>query len=397
MIKKSYLEEVLLSFLIIFSITPLWHSFGGNAFNTYLIVSIIFIGLKKNSFHIDKYSLFFISFLVITGSLNLIYWKDFKLISFLLFIITSSLIIPEIRIKSIINFTHISSTILIILIIGGFIGFIYHYLGFPAIHEIKNPDGRSNFLFLSTYSNIVYPKFIRPSGIFDEPGTFSFIICFVVTLRNIFGMSNLRSMILLIGGLITFSFAHFIFTLLFLINFLKSRKTVFLVIFLGILIISNNTISQILNTYLFTRVNNGITSDGRFNLMINAFDVLVEYKHSFLYGLDPSCTYDIDQCKTISGYFSENPLSPLASSGLLISWPYYLFIGFFLFNLGGLRPKTLWNYIPFVLLFLQRPNVLNHGYSTMAYLIFFLALNFKSEELKDFINNNRQEWRKIPR
>lgn len=105
-----------------------------------------------------------------------------------------------------------ATSLFLVFIILSIIGVLYHLMGGHSLFSLVNADGRDNNFYLSTFSNSETFT-IRPSAIYDEPGAFSFYICTLVIMRSRLRMSCQISAILLIGGMITQSITHVLFTL----------------------------------------------------------------------------------------------------------------------------------------------------------------------------------------
>ena len=104
--------------------------------------------------------------------------------------------------------------------------------------------------------------------------------------------------------------------------------------------------------------------------MNNAADLLVSDYRVVLFGADPSCRFDYNDCKSKFPLMGENPLFPLASTGILVSWPYYGAVFVFLFSpLFGRKYLVVFG---FGLLMLQRPGLMGIGVSMLAVAVLWL-------------------------
>ncbi|MEQ2016296.1 hypothetical protein ABLB90_06830 [Photorhabdus bodei] len=270
------------------------------------------------------------------------------------------------------------SWIMLFLCIGAAVGFVYALLGGEPILKIKNPDGRESDLFLSTMTNWTAGKLIRPSGLFDEPGAFSFFICLTCAMRNLLNKDRKFTWLLLFLGFITLSVAHVIYVFFHAISEkIRIKKLFFplIIIMFSFSIFSfNNEESKLINKYFLDRfkIENGkMAGDNRTDLMINAYNMIDE--SSFFFGKDHACITDIDNCNARHPPFGENILSPLALTGLFLSLPYYLIFLSIIF-LGFRKRKNLY-FVGVMLLLCQRPYVMSYGYSLIILLFYILALN----------------------
>jgi hypothetical protein len=101
--------------------------------------------------------------------------------------------------------------------------------------------------------------------------------------------------------------------------------------------------------------------------MVNAAEHLSAHPKSIFFGADPSCRFEQDICKKKFPMMGENPLSPLVSNGIFISWPYYLTLAI-LFIAPVFGRKFIVSFA-FGALLLQRPYMLGIGYSLIGLLV----------------------------
>ncbi len=370
-----YINVFLLFFTAFVSTSPLWYNLGGNAFITYLIIFSLFI--MAHGFKPFNKKLLLLAFLVFFGSfIPAIFWFDFRYIVYSFYFIFSLFLVSKLSFRDFLSFINISTSFFIIILIGCWIGFLFYLGGGNPLGSITNPDGRANYFFITTFSNILYEGFIRPSGIYDEPGTLAFFVSFVIFTRCILHLKIGPTVILLILGFITFSYAYFIFSALIFFTFFNKRNFVYLLVTTSIvfIFIFKSSLFQLFDTYLFTRVAGGLQEDGRYILFQNALRILKSEPSTIFLGLHPDCIFNIEKCNSISGYFSENPLAPIVAMGLFLSWPYYFFIAFIIIKLFRFQVHS-YLLFAFGIQFLQRPNVMSHGYSLLAVSAIWLFIN----------------------
>jgi hypothetical protein len=170
---------------------------------------------------------------------------------------------------------------------------------------------------------------------------------------------------------VTFSLAHLLFMFLFgMSERLTPRRVAYLGLTVAVLVgvASSIGVQQLYRDYLFARVTLDIAHQGgfqsRLDLARNAARELGRVEGAVVFGVDADCTVDYWACRAKWPYMAENPLGPLALHGLLLAWPYYLFLAAgLLFMFLGRRNFA---FLALVLLFLQRPYVMSFGYSFFA-------------------------------
>lgn len=288
-------------------------------------------------------------------------------------------------------FINYSTKFIYILLVGAYIGLFWKILGGNELLNFPNPDGRLNSIFPFTLSNSVYSNLIRPSGIYDEPGAFSFFICSLAVIRDIFGKNKRQTLLLLILGIVTFSVAHTIFLLVYLIQFLKSKKQ------FGLILIASATLlfssqfidknSMIYNVFLirFTIDSNGkIHGDNRTNNLIEAYNILKENPRFIISGKKKSKSVFVNETE-----YGANPLGFILNYGLLLSIPYLIVIAVFLLSI--LKGKVYTSVLGFGLLLMQRDYLYVVSYSTVTaiILICYLHISNTNEKTNDITFCNK--------
>ena len=376
--------------VFIFGLSPLAYTIGINFSLLSLIVMILIATrintiVKNNNFHLFlliplSFSLSFISF---------IYWGGDSIIIFLFpwFYLMSYLYTLGSDSEDIKIFTVMSSKVLTVFIIGAWFGFIYNLVGGQSLAGIELKGGNSELeFFLTTFSKrggvASVIGVIRPTAIYDEPGAFAFIICVVALLRHKIQLDKKMTWFLLIGGMITFSLSLYIYILFYIFSLLKiDRKSVkILPIVIAIILIMSTFLPKleffdrlIINRFKVNKATGKLVGDNRSEAMELAINY-IEPKMIF-WGIDKLCIENVFECTYRYGRFGDNPVYPLVSFGILLSWIYYLIL-LMLFK-QGLRGRSNIVYLGLLLLFLQRPYFLNLIYS------FFV---FYSIRAKDILN-----------
>lgn len=277
-----------------------------------------------------------------------------------------------------------------VLVIGALIGFIYSMFGGKPLFIILNPDGRKNYFFLTTFSNAIIGKFIRPSGVFDEPGALSFFLCIVAIIRIISGKRQSGTWFIMIGGLVTISLAHILFfcTLLPIINFKKKKTLVIIVSVVTLLIIlfsfsevGKSIFSLISGRLSLNKTNSFISNNSRTSIIENCLYIFRnDYSlKKFVFSLNPGY---MDSKYTIYqnyGKLGENPFSPLLYYGLLIAWPYYFLLIYLL--ILSIKKRDNIVFLGLALLLLQRPNITNIGYAFLIFMPISLYKKIKKDNI----------------
>jgi hypothetical protein len=319
-------------------------------------------------------------FIMVLAGVPAIYWMDFRYVPAPVFFLFSLFLIQLADDRAIEMFVTLSTSLIFIVLLGAVIGFVLVTLGMQPLFEIPNNDGRPNYFFGTTFSNSWWGGIIRPSGIFDEAGMLSFMVCGVAALRALRGRNMRVTWLLLILGFVTLSLAHLVYvTLHFAAERLRFQNLIGIIATLLPIVLLAGYLGgfEILEKRLLTRATiteaGQIVGDNRSSRMLNAFQHLDENPESILFGAHPSCRFDYLKCKEKFPLMGENPLSPMVFQGLFMSWPYYLALGFlFLSPLFGRRYIVS---MAIGALLLQRPYFLDISYSLIALLVIAVTMN----------------------
>jgi len=350
-----------------------------------LALLIIFVFKIKSSFKYHKVAITSICFLIILGLLHSLYWQEFTFILPIYFY-SIFFILFSFSKSDFFEYTNYLSLILMVMLIFSLVGFIYASLGYPPMFAIPNEDSRLNSFYLTTFSNTYSFGFIRPSGLFDEPGALSFFICMTVALRESFGMERKTSWTLLLLGLVTSSIMHFIFMGLFLLEteFLSFKRIsnsflkILAIIFIFILLeysFFNTILSSLISK--FQLFEGRLAGDNRSILFFNALDYL--NLKVFFFGLDIDCMMHFDSC-SLKGYeqYGENPITLLVHWGIFLALPYYLVLTYLVIR--SIINKDLVMFGIFLLL-LQRPNVMSYGYAVIIFIYLYSIWQSKKQNI----------------
>ncbi len=291
------------------------------------------------------------------------------------YLILTFSILSVVRNNEIVVFTEISSKFLLIFLIGACIAIALNIIGLSYIYSYVAANGREQFFYYTSFGHL-HGAVLRPSGIYDEPGTLAFMLASILVLRRIFDLNQKHSLVLLFLGFSTFSVAYVVFSFFYLFSMNlngKNRRTTFLLILVFITGSSFSGFIDLFQSAVINRVEIGgdaiHVSGGRQSLMELAQYNLSTTRDAYLWGVDPFCTINNEACLS-KGYMSENPLAPLAEHGLFIAWPYYLFLS--LLVILSFKGRKYLIYLAIGSIFLQRPYLLNYGVSLLGILPIYL-------------------------
>lgn len=356
----------------------------GNIFSLLCIAWIFF------HYHSIRFtpSIYLAAIATIAGSLLCAaYWGQLKLAVLPIYFVSALLLVSRLDSEEIAYFADIASKVLVVMLVGCVIGFLYVFFGGQALIEFPNEDGRMNGLYLTTLSNSKVLNILRPAGIFDEPGTLSFVLCMIAAIRHSLRMDKRTTWIMLSLGLITFSMAQAVYVLLHLAAELKTSTARALKYTIGFVAIGTTVIAfvpmiyAVLSNNLFQRFvlqDGALVGDNRSSLFVSAVNHL--NGRVFWWGLDADCITNRAACIQ-KGYdaFGENPLAPLVLYGVFNSWPYYMLqaalLTFFLWRRNLVAMGVF-------LVLLQRPNVMSYSYAILI-LLAFKAIWYSSVSRRD--------------
>lgn len=380
---KFFFQQKLLPLLIVFmafvAMSPVLSNFGWRGiFSLVIVVGITLFFLSSTSLKAKKWFIYLTLLIFISSSITGLYWVDIRYIFANIFIIGILFLIQFSTLQIISKAVDIASVLLLIIVIGSVIGFVIAFLGLPSMTQILNPDGRPNHFFYTTLSNAVMGNIIRPAGIYDEPGALSFYICAIAVMRHMLGKNNKLTWSLLMLGFVTLSLAHLIYVLFHLIaerltkNNLKSVMLIFLTASSLIFITGFNSVieDELLLRLVFSQETGSFEGDNRTEIVANVFNHIKNDKSILLFGADPSCRFSGGDCRLEYGQYGSNFLSPVFSTGIFVSWFYYLVI--LLFLISPLLGRRYFVVFGFGLLLLQRPDMLGLPASMVSILILFL-------------------------
>lgn len=377
----------LIFFMSFVAMSPIF--FHMNWRGIYSLIIVTFILLFFWITGRKKLKLWFVNFVLvslITATITALYWGDSRYLLSLLFVYFSVFIAQFFNTTVLDKVINISSFFILVILILAAVGFLLAQMGISPILDFPNPDGRTNYFFYTTLTNIYEGNYIRPSGIYDEPGALSFYTCFIAAIRHLVRKDNKLTWIILSLGFISFSLAHLIYCLIHLISEKLNKKNLIQlssVILISLIMIFSTDMYKTINDRLIERLsmteNGTLAGDNRSYRMFNAIELIKSEPNIFLFGADPSCRFDYSICQKKFPPIGENPLSPLAFEGILVSWPYYFIL---LFLLG--MPIAGRHYLVCVgigLLLLQRPSALGLSAAMVTIMLVYICCNL--------LNNSR--------
>jgi hypothetical protein len=299
--------------------------------------------------------------LMVTPLITALYWGDYYII------FSSSLVICALYVMQNIDRTmldrilsHATSYIFIILTLS-IIAFFYRLYGGESLYSYVDNNGRVNNLYLTSFSTYEIYNFIRPAGIYDEPGALSFYVCAIAALRNLLNKDSKQTWVLLVMGLVTFSVAHVVYMITHFAVEKQSlsnvRNLLYLISVMVVAVIATNSGDYVNNFFLSRLLPTGteseVVGDNRSILLFNSLIYLAHNPMAILFGADETCRFNFNVCEPQFPPMGENPLTLLVYYGLFLSWPYYLFLLIML--LSPIFGKRYWVTFGMGLLFAQRP------------------------------------------
>ena len=353
--------------------SPIFHAYGISYQMRAMIVLVFdFFLLIKNRFQIPLHFLRYLSLLLIMGVITAIGNKGIEFIFLLYCLIFYSLLINLSTEDDISKFVDIASIFLIILEIGAYIAFVYFILGGKSLWSFPNPDGRQNDLWLTTFTNAWVSFYIRPAGIYDEPGSFAFFIICICILRIKYKKNPKITLFILLLGYITTSLAYIICSFFVYLELRKKfsykYKQILCLLLVLLIFALLSCCYNVLNTMIFSRfiidpTTHIMKGDNRSSQITNAIQYIKDY--GFLFGYHHHIDNSIITSKY--GIITENIFTPITKYGFFNSLPFTLL---YLFGIFLLPSDSRYIVISILLLFMQRPYYEALGY-TGFFSIFF--------------------------
>ncbi|ESP95130.1 MULTISPECIES: hypothetical protein [Pseudoalteromonas] len=350
------------------------------------LVTIVYLvfGLRKINIYAGFYPMLAVFLLF---SVSALYWQDMRVVSVPIYFYVALLLGSVCTRDDVSDFVDLASYFMLFLCIGAVLSMFYVVLGGGPIFTFPNPDGRLNYVFFGTMTNSYWSGLIRPSGIFDEPGAFSFFICAVVTLRKIYNKSNNISWALLVLGMCTLSIAHVVFVIFYFLSERPDTRRIlvmFLILFLSFLLIKNSSSFELFQQVFLNRFQIGddgmMKGDNRSESIFAAIEILMNNSKVIIWGLSPDSYLNSVEYMRSSGLpeIGSNPLSQLVRMGLLLSCVYYTVL-LILFSTVRKGAKYL-AVVGFGMLLLQRDFIYVVSYSMFVVLIVRASMNIETNK-----------------
>jgi hypothetical protein len=307
---RHFFQYKLLPLLIVFmgfmAMSPLLVHIGWRGiFSLLLTIIVSSVFLLFTSLKLKKWFIFLALLIFISSTVTGLYWADIRYILANVFLI-GALFLVQFSTEQVIDKTvTIATGLIIVLLIGAVIGLVLALSGHSPLFDFPNPDTRPNYFFYTTLTNSYYGGLIRPSGIYDEPGSLSLYVCAVAVMRHLLGKDNKLTWAILLLGFVTLSLAHLIYVLF---HFLSERitkkyiKSFFLIFIFAVSVVYLTGFNTILEDKLFQRLvvsedTGTLEGDNRSFRMFNAINLMSESPKIVFFGADPSCRFDYQHCK----------------------------------------------------------------------------------------------------
>ncbi|MEO7497283.1 MAG: hypothetical protein ABIT83_16715 [Massilia sp.] len=379
--RTSTTTALLLFIATIVSVSPLIHAFSPIKGNVIYVVAVLVLLIRKSWWSVayGKY-LFWCLLVEFFALIPTLYWQQPLMFLIPTYLLVSILAVSVLDSEDVKAFVDLVSGFLVLTLAGAVIGTLYAYFGGASLLEFLNADGRANNLFLTTLTNSQFLNYIRPSGVFDEPGALSFVTCFVAALRHAAGCNKRVTWLMLGIGFITTSVAHLLYTVMHAAQEFKGNKRAgkflltagLIALVLWLLVLFFPPIQDIFSVLFLSRLSGDDLGDDRATTMENALQYLD--MRSIFFGLDPQCAVGIANCVIDKGYanYGDNPLTLLLHWGIFLAFPYYLSLTYFA-GFALLRRNFI--IVGLTILLLQRPYTMSYGYSLFILLTSLTVLN----------------------
>lgn len=326
------------------------------------------------------YLLFFIYF---TARLIFFFNVEYviRLIQLTVFYVTTFLVYNSFYINK--NFIKYFTYWNILMLLLTLIGLITFYtIGLPPIGEVAigGATGTGKLVnyglfFIKVHVDVINAdviSFLRPAGYYDEPGSFAYVITFLLLYNKLYTKNRIVEIVLLFGGLILLSMAYYAVFFCYIFLFYFNRKIMILLLVLAILVFTLfDGFEPEKGTFIYYFYDKII--DRFFEIIEgndpsrNFSDALQAFKKHILFGAPtnvlssefPNATHE-----TIWFFLAQNGL--LGGMFLLLS-P-FLFILYIHKTNRSLYIKSI---CIILLLWIQRPDYLNPLYLTLLYFLYF--------------------------
>ncbi len=270
---------------------------------------------------------------------------------------------------------------LLLLLIGGIVGVLYSLAGGEPQLELQVVY-RVSKLYLTTFSLSTIGDLIRPSGIFEEPGSFAMYAVIVTMYNDILGKNQKLNFLIIFMIIFTGSLAGLSMSILYFFtsNSMRSKKNkkirliiifaiVFTVIVSAFSTSNSGTVFELFYSDRISIDDGKLSGDNRSNQIYEFFSLVnkdILLKGSKAIGIQN----ETDQ--------SSNPFSIVYAYGLIISIPYYFILSYLIYVTFSKGIGRSYSSFGLFLLLLQRPYLYHMSWSILiASLIWLIYLDSK--------------------
>jgi hypothetical protein len=384
-----HLRIIIPALLFLLPASDVFHNFIGiQPGNITTLVCLILASLFFQPRLLQSDIIFF-CVLVSMSFLQAYYFDNLKYMTLHIYFYFGFLVVRTIRTADIIDIVELLSSIVIVFICLGFVGFIYAKLGGTALYCFPNEDSRLNCLYLTTFTNSWRGVYIRPAAIFDEPGALGFIAGMILFMRCRLKLSSGKNYFLAVATLITFSLAHAIVLILYLLGnitdvfrIIRKIRPLTILLIAGITGICFFVLYDKVQDLIINRLIDLVISENfagnRTIRMLSAIKAI--NLSSIFWGVGPNCVLTNATCgPNDAGYFiGANPIGYLAKFGLIASFPYYFLLLKVIFRC--LKSRMLWVGLAYAALLMQRPELFNYAYAFM--ILFSTDVILRAKEIR---------------
>lgn len=325
---------------------------------------------------IKYWALLLVSLVLVTAIAGAVYHRAPALILSAVYFSVAVISLSLATGKEIRRFVEVSSLVLLAILVGAALAGFLATAGFSPLMTVARPDSSQIYSIYPFSLTLDTQIGNRPMGIYDEPGALAMVTAIIVFLRISFGLHRSITWVLAVMGFVTSSLAYLVFFIFLIISQFRITSSLRSLLFLGLLVtlsagfvaspIGANVISAFQARLVVTEDEEKVISgDNRTVLLLNAIGTVSSPNFPWWMGLEDGSGRQVFQERY--GHMGENVIAPIAHHGVLRSWPYYLFLFFSLFLIRGRKDMVFFG---IVLLLLQRPYVMNFGYS----LLFLISL-----------------------
>lgn len=255
------------------------------------------------------------------------------------------------------------------LLVGGVIGIAYSAVGGSPLMEVQ-VSYRTTYLYLTTFSFATIGSIIRPSGIFDEPGSFVMYVSLITMFNDTLRQNQKLNTVMVVLLVFTGSLAGVALAALYALtsNGAKAHRNKSFLILGSLLaafmaltaIVPSNLVSLTVDTFYSSRlqVEDGRLSGDNRSTQVSEFFAIVD-DDILLRGTHNATQLDEAEDQT------SNPFSIVYGYGLLISLPYFVLLLWLAGTAIRQNFRNSYSSLGLLLLLLQRPYLYNMAWSIL--------------------------------